>query len=220
MPGAWEINNQQRVLVAILTREVAPVAWAFGFRNLQIPGSYTALSGMPFDHGRNTGCQKLLEIGWEWLFFLDDDVIPPADAIHRLLAHKKPIVSGLYYRRASPIYPVMLRELPDGGTKWVTEFKAPDLLEVDYVGAGCLLIHRDVIANFPPLSPTSRWFEWRVDRTDLPPNERMSEDFSFCKQARRAGHKIYVDTGVQCRHAGYGESKIGGTFSPLELMTP
>ena len=68
MAGSWEIIQNQQVLVVILTREITSVAWALGFRALQIPGSYTCLSGMPFDHARNVGCQKLLELGWEWCF--------------------------------------------------------------------------------------------------------------------------------------------------------
>lgn len=212
MPGAWELLDQQRVLVAILTREFTTAAWSFGFKQLQIPGTYTGLSGMPYDHARNTGCQKLLELGWEYLFFLDDDTIPPPDAILRLMAHRQPIVSGVYYRRNPPIVPVMLKETPTG-RNWITEFKSPDLMEVDYVGAGCLLIHRDVLTKLAP-----PWFDWRVDRYDLPDTARMSEDFRFCQYARENGYKILVDTSVQCRHVGLGESRPGGVFVPAELM--
>jgi hypothetical protein len=201
MAGAWEIYNQQRVLVVILTRELTSVAWAFGFKNLQIPGTYTGLSGMPYDHARNTGCQKLLELGWEYVF-LDDDTVPPPDAIYRLMAHKQPMSAGLYYRRNPPIVPVMLKESPSG-RNWISQFKAPDLMEVDFVGSGCLLIHRDVLTTLK-----APWFDWRVDRYDLPAHERMSEDFRFCQYARENGYKILVDTSVQCRHIGLGEVEL------------
>jgi hypothetical protein len=220
MSASWEIVNQQRVLVVILTTEVTSMAWSFGFKNLVIPGSFTGLSGMPFGHARNTGCMKLLEIGWEWLFFLDSDVIPPPDAILRLVAHKQPIVSGLYYRRNNPLAPVMLRNTPQGRT-WVVDYKVPDLMEVDFVGSGCLLIHRDVLLAMPPVLPNTnanRWFEWTVDRDDLPQQDRMSEDFKFCERARNLGCKILVDTSIQCKHCGYSESKAPGALTPLELM--
>jgi len=171
---------------------------------------------MPFDHARNVGCMKLLELGWEWLFFLDDDTIPPPDAIIRLMNHKLPIVSGLYYRRNNPIVPVMLKNVPEG-RKWITEFQAPSLVEVDYVGSGCLLIHRDVLTSLPALSEYRRWFDWRVDRIDLPEKERMSEDFVFMDNARKHGYKIYVDTGVQCKHCGLSQSVIPGKIEPLEI---
>ena len=212
MAGSWEILNQTQVLTVILTRETVATAWSIGFRNLIIPGTYTFLTGMPFDHARNTGCAKVLELDFQWLFFLDDDVIPPADTILRLMAHKKPIVSGVYYRRSPPILPVMLRNTPEG-RQWISGYNVPDLIEVDYVGAGCLLIHRDVLKSLP-----QPWFDWRVDRSDLPPEQRMSEDFSFCESARQNGYKILVDTSIHCRHVGLGESRMNGQYVPSELI--
>lgn len=217
MPGSWEIQQQMQVLTVILTRESTSTAWAFGFRNLIIPGTYTGLAGMPFDHARNVGCQKVLENNFEWLFFLDDDVIPPNDTILRLMSHKQPIVSGLYYRRNLPIVPVMLRNV-EGGREWIQQYNIPELLEVDFVGAGCLLVHNSVLRSLPPLSARCHWFEWRVDRMDLPDRERMSEDFTFCQHARNHGYKILVDTSIQCRHCGYAEAKVPGNLSPLELI--
>jgi hypothetical protein len=69
MAGAWELSNNPTVLVVILTRELTSVAWAFGFKNLIIPGTFTGLSGMPFDHARNVGCQKTLELGYDYCLF-------------------------------------------------------------------------------------------------------------------------------------------------------
>jgi glycosyltransferase involved in cell wall biosynthesis len=217
MAGSWEIANQNRVLVCTLTRELVTTTWAMNFRNLQIPGTYTFVSGMPFDHARNTGCQKVLELGWEWLFFLDDDLLVPPDTIYRLMAHKLPIVSGLYYRRASPLVPVMLREKEDkSGYDWITQYQDNALVECDLVGSGCLLIHRDTLLNMPPVSKDCRWFEWRCDKPDLPANERTSEDFTYIRHLRKNGMKVYCDTSVKCRHVGFSES-FGGQLKPLEL---
>ncbi len=221
MPGSWEqINsqpiNQNRVLGCVLTRETVTTAWAFGLKNIQLPnGSWTALSGMPFDMARDTGCLKLLELGWEWLFFLDDDVIAPPDTVFRLIGHNKPIVSGVYYRRYNPLAPVMLKD-SQNGPQWIAEYPKNSLIEVDFVGAGCLLIHRDVLKSLPRLSNRCHWFEWRCDRTDLPHLEKTSEDFTFCKHARNHGFKIHVDTSIQCSHIGYASSSVEG-YKPLEI---
>ena len=114
--GSWEFKPPE-VLVAILTREFVTAAWAESYRYLQLPlNSRTSmLSGMPFDHGRNTACLAALEHKFTWLMFLDDDVMPPADVFPRLAAHGKDICSGLYYRRQEPIVPVMLKE-----RQWIT----------------------------------------------------------------------------------------------------
>ena len=220
MPGSWEILNQEinnpRVLVVTLTREIVTTTWAMAFKQLMIPnGTYTFVTGMPFDHARNSGCQKLLELGWEYLFFLDDDVICPPDTIMRLISHRLPIVSGLYYRRMMPLVPCMLRH-SEQGPQWITNYPENAVIEVDLVGSGCLLISRQVIESLPPLSNRCRWFQWQCDRTDLHPLEKTSEDFTFMTHAKNHGFKIHVDTSIQCRHLGLAETSREG-IKPLEL---
>ncbi len=215
MPGSWEYPRPT-VLIVILTRETVAMAWALGYRQLQFPpyANEITMYGMPFDHARSTGCQRTLETNHEYLFFLDDDVIPPADAIINLLKHNADIVSGLYYRRAEPICPVMMKEV-DGGAKWITEFKQGELVQADLVGCGCMLIKRKVLEIMKP-----PWFEWRCDPWRFPnitPQERCSEDYDFCRKARKLGFKIFVDTSVQCLHTGHGVSMLGGRYAPLRL---
>ncbi len=212
MPGAWEISKT--ILCGMLHVETATIAWALGLRNLKIPGPLCPVSGMTFDHGRNTICMRALESGADYCGMLDTDVIPPHDAFLRLMAHDLPIVSGVYCRRAPPHgVPVMLK---DG--KWIMNLPKDSMMEVDLVGAGCLLIRRDVLEKFQPLDPRrgKHWFDWRSDCTGvLPPGECVSEDFSFCQGARRQGYKIMVDTSIQCRHVGYSEVTFG-QMKPIE----
>jgi hypothetical protein len=215
MPGAWELRQSHSVFSAILHTEVTSMAWSFGFKNLIIPGPPTIpISGQPFDMARNTACMRFLESGCEWLFFLDSDVIPPRDAVLRLLKHNLHIVSGMYCRRSPPVaLPVMLR-----GGNWLTQFPMGTLQEVELVGAGCLLIHREVIEKLPPIDPQrgKHWFDWRVDMPQgVADGTHLSEDFSFNLHARRHGYKIYVDTSIHCRHAGLGEATYGN-FQPLD----
>ena len=159
-------TNTAPVLVAILHIEQVSMVWALGLRNLQIPGVVCGLTGMPFDMARNMACMRALEMGVSHIFFLDSDVIAAPDAIHRLLAHKKPIISGLYCRRSPPEgLPVCMR--PVG--HWVTELpnlKKPNtnpIIEVDVVGAGCLLIETNVLREMQPQREGKHWFDWRVD---------------------------------------------------------
>lgn len=214
MAGAWELQRQS-VLCVILHTEMTTIAWSLGFRNLIIPGGILPVTGLPFDHARNVGAREALRCGASHLFYLDSDVIPPKDAILRLLSRNQPIISGLYCRRSPPhSIPVCMR--PTG--RWITEINGP-IMEVDVVGAGCLLIHRGVLEKLPPLDPNrgKTHFDWRVDMGDiLPPGNALSEDFSFCKQVReKLGIKILVDTTVRCRHVGMAEATYG-QFVPLD----
>lgn len=221
MPGAWEFQKPE-VLVATLTREVVAARWAQGYRHLQLPASsgISMLSGMPFDHARNTACEHMLNSGFTWLFFLDDDVVAPPDTFQRLASHGKDIISGLYYRRAQPIVPVMLRTDAQGQNQWVQSWEANKLIEVDLVGAGCLLIHRRVLERV-----SKPWFEWQLDRQDPPPQKdepprpaKLSEDFAFCAKAKRQfGFQVWVDTSVVCEHLGFGAAQVGGGFVPSSV---
>jgi hypothetical protein len=213
MPGAWEIPTSPEVLVAILTREIVSTAWAKSFREMVLPPASTVvfLSGMPFDHARNNAVEEALRHNFKWLFFLDDDVLIPNDAIRTLISNNADIVSGLYYRRNLPIAPVALMEARPKPV-FIDHFTAGSIMEVDLVGAGCLLISRKVLQQLK-----SPWFEWRLDKPDLQDDQRCSEDFAFCREAKKAGFKILLDTRVQCQHVGLGRSSIGGEYLPVTL---
>lgn len=219
---SWEIKEANRVLCAILSVEQVTMHWAQGFRRLIIPGpDPITISGLPFDHARNVACQECLNRGCEYLFFLDSDVVPPPDAVLRLLNHRKPIISGMYCRRSPPhAVPVMMRD-----HQWVTEI--PNLhanenpvIEVELVGAGCMLIHRSLLQAMlkvqPPQRPGKPWFDWRSDLQGvIPPGEAMSEDFTFCKAIReRLGVPVLVDTSIRCFHVGLAEANYGTFYPP------
>lgn len=208
MPGFWELPKS--VLCAILHTDATTVGWAFGLRNLQVPGQVIGLAGMPFDMARNTACMRALDMGVDNLLFLDSDVIPPPDAVHRLLRHNLPIVSGVYCRRSPPhSVPVMLK-----GGQWVYDLpddkKIPGypLLEVDLVGAGCLLISTDVLRSLPPQRSGCHWFDWRVHLRGTeghPPETCLSEDFTFNVHAKKHGVPTLVDVSIRCKHVGNAE---------------
>lgn len=214
--------------------DVTTIAWSFGIRNLIIPGReelrmfnpYIPLTGMPYDMGRNMGCRTALDLGVEWIFFLDSDVILPRDSLLRLISHQKPIMSGVYHRRSPPEgVPVMLKMAPGPDGKpmmqWLNGYPPNQIIEVDLVGTGCLLIHRSVLERVPPQRPTEGklWFDWRVDCKGIKPeHECLSEDFTFCLAAKRCGYQILVDTGVIGRHVGYGEAGLH-SFKPLDTRS-
>lgn len=189
MVCAWEIREQKRVLVGVLHCDTVSTAWALGLRNLIIPGQVMVVSGMPYDHARNVIAAQALQGGFESVFYLDSDVIPPRDAILRLLRHRLPVVSGLYCRRSPPQgVPVMQKPLG----RWVTNFVPGTMVDVDVVGSGCLLIHRSVLEKCPPVDAArgKRWFDWRVDIPAVDNGDgtvtypsgipSSSEDFVWC----------------------------------------
>lgn len=82
----------------------------------------------------------------DWLFWMDDDTIPPDGVITKLLQTGKNFVAGLYYLAREPFNPIAY--IRDSETKWgyrsVYGFPMGSLFQVDSVGMGCTLIHRSV----------------------------------------------------------------------------
>lgn len=221
---SWEIKERNKVVTVILSVGTVTDHWALGLRRLDIPGPDPMLvAGMPFDHARNVGVQHMLASGAEWLWFLDSDVIPPPDACRRLMARNRPLISGMYCRRSPPEgVPVMMKDF-----KWVTDLPHDPrnpLVEVDLVGAGCLLLHRSLLEQYPKVAgprPGKPWFDWRVDmQGHLPREECLSEDYTFCRSVQqKLGVPILVDTSIRCRHVGNAEADYG-VFVPLGALPP
>ncbi len=127
------------------------------------------------------------------ILFLDDDVLPPPDGLMRLLKHDAAIVSGIYTSRIPPAMPIAYKRTAEGGYRQLTEMGS-GVEEVDGVGAGFLLIQREVFERMQP-----PWFQF-VCGTE--PRTSLSEDLVFCQWAQEAGYKILLDWDVQCGHLG------------------
>lgn len=135
--------------------------------------------GVYIDENRNNIVEKSTG---KYIFFLDSDIVLPSDALIRLLSHNLDIVSGLYFNWKFPHTPQAYIEV-NGLYKPILEYSG--LMEVDAVGAGCLLVKRSVFDSLE-----KPWFK----KTEL------TEDFYFCRKARERGFKIYLDSTVKCGH--------------------
>jgi len=141
---------------------------------------------------RNLLRERFLQGGYDYLFSLEQDVIPPADALERLLRHGKHIMSGVVFTRfeiqgEKRIKPLLwgFSEDPDQMRFMDTEVATPGLYQIRACGLGCLLLHRDVLEKIP--------FRLLTDRSTF-------DDVPFCKDAYDFGFEMYADTSVKCRH--------------------
>jgi len=215
MPHSWEIVQQQAssVLIAIVAPPVGvSVDWALSFSNMQKPPIFDIirLTGLPWDVARTQAAVQCLNGGYQWLFFVDSDVLCPADTIPRLISHRLPIVSGLYHQRfptwtgiTGDYLPCMFNEAAGADGKLVkqaiADYKPGSMVEAAYVPGGCLLVHRTVFERMTQ-SGIKRFFEWTLQVDSEPPGAGRSEDFEFCFKARQLGFKCLVDTSIIATH--------------------
>jgi hypothetical protein len=176
-------------------------------------------------HARNKLATRFLATGAEWSLWIDSDIIVPTGratwykwitnaninfpdeiaglhTVTRLLSHGKTIVSGTYFGRQRtgkvvssahyvPEQEQAARRMDDG------------IIPVDWVGFGCVLVHRsvflDIQKKFPDRAPNGRRTEWNF----FQPGLDTGEDVEFCRIAKQAGHQVWLDTRLQCFHVGY-----------------
>lgn len=80
----------------------------------------------------------------EWLWFLDDDTVPPRGALEMLLKAKRDFIAGIYYLGGFPHNPIVYNRLDTGIYAAAHNLPLGALFQVDSVGMGCTLIHRSV----------------------------------------------------------------------------
>lgn len=96
------------------------------------------------DSNRVRATSGFLEGDAEWLWFIDDDTVPPVDALERLMKAKRDFVAGVYFLGGFPHNPIMYNRMENGLYAAFYNYVPGALFQVDSVGMGCTLIHRSV----------------------------------------------------------------------------
>lgn len=146
------------------------------------------------------------------VLFIDSDMRFPHDMIERLLQHDLDIVATNCARRRMPTGPTAQIYKENGERELVyTMPETTGLQEVGSVGMGVMLIKANVFAKL-----AEPWFEtpWRHDKRGY-----IGEDVFFCKKAREAGFKIWIDHDVskEIGHIGMFEFKHDHTWVMREI---
>jgi len=162
-------------------------AWGM-HKNVEV--YYPATSGPEIGQDKAVMIAEGLDPKPTHILFVDYDVIPPQDALQRLLAHDKDIVSGTY--------PVCL----DNHITWclsteesnkLMEVKdiPKELFEATVVSNGMMLVKMEVFEEL-------EWpyFENRFTKGGI----SMGHDIDFCQKARDAGFTLWVDPTIKCQH--------------------
>ncbi len=156
-------NFKHNVLYGICTTGIVRMEWANAMQSLIYPVNWSNSMaqipiplGGPFGYhvaeGRNIIVQACLDKDFEWLLFYDHDCEPQPDALIRLNEYMEdytvPVVSGLYWTKSDPSYPLLFRGRGNGpywkvGGK--VQWQMGDKVWVDGVPMGCTLIHNSIL---------------------------------------------------------------------------
>jgi hypothetical protein len=147
-----------------------------------------AISGSGIGLNYESMVQKRLadnEIHWTHLLSVEDDMVFPPDALHRLARHRLPIVGANYSTNKGDRQRFTSRSK---GQCVITRHDSTGLEEVELLPQGFTLVSREVYERIPLPWYTGGYFQ----------------DYYFSERARNHGFKLYVDHDLskQVRHIG------------------
>lgn len=154
------------------------------------------------------------QIDYDYIMWIDSDIIFTPRQFQRLLSHEVDIVSGVYLMEGGE-YLATVKDWDEEffKTHGYFKFMKPEdikhpvqreaiknnktkeaLIEVSYTGMGFILVKRGVFESleYPWFRPIETTIGSMVDFT--------MEDVSFCLQARDKKYKIFIDPMVRVGH--------------------
>ena len=161
--------------------------------------------GLPVAEARNSAVEKALEVGSEYVYFRDYDVLAPPTGLGILMARDADVVGGMYCSKQKPPVPLIIKD-----NRPTLDWEPGDMVKCDGIGMGCTLIKTDVFTRM-----TEPWFETsHVSEDDKPCHSYTTEDMYFCNKLHdELGLYPYCDTAVSCVHIDF-ESGDRYYFSP------
>jgi hypothetical protein len=190
-----------KIIVSLPLYLSVPAAWLVRFiatdKTHVVPDGYLATRKMYLAKSMATMMQGALEIdGWDRILVWEADVLPPVDAINRIAAYPDSldIVGGLVFQHDPP-YPVIayaqededhFRGLHHSQVQPMAD--SPGIYPVGATGMGFTSIHRRVIEK------------WNPDVPMFGGENLLGHDMWFCREARRQGFGVHVDSGILCQH--------------------
>ena len=142
------------------------------------------------------------ELDYDYMLWIDSDIIFTVDDFDKLLSHQMDIVSGLYLMEDGQQFATVENWdenffVKNGYFKFLSRIDLQNKMEpfqVNYTGFGFMLIKKGVFESmeYP-------WF--RPEFLQIGNcNDFTMEDVAFCREANRKGYKILVDPTVIVGH--------------------
>jgi hypothetical protein len=160
-----------KVMFGIPTTGLIRFEWHAAFNQLIIPTNWSHSAHVnvhsPVGHqvaeARNDCVKAALAAGFDWLFFIDHDVLLPPDTCIKMRDHmlkaETPVLGGLYYTKSSTPEPLLFRGRGNGP---FYDWRPGEKVWVDGLPMGLTMLHTSLFrAMKPPWFVTPR--EMRID---------------------------------------------------------
>lgn len=147
------------------------------------------LSGSLIFEARERLAAFAIDNGYDYVLWLDSDVMFPPTLLMDLYAQDKDIICGVVAARRSPFYPCVY--VNNGETlDPVKEFDG-HVIPIDSCGFGAVLMKTEVIQKM-----------FDEFKTCFQPILGYGEDLSFCLRAKKLGYQLFADPNIPIGHIG------------------
>lgn len=157
MPVATGPLNR-RIIICVPTTGLVRIEWVMARYGCVIPCNWASSDliqyfdtyapvGFAVAEARNICVDFAVRQKYEWLLFIDHDVILPGDTFVKMnqymLDGRIPVVSGLYHAKGVPPEPLIYR---GRGNSYYKDWKPGDMVWADGIPMGCTLINVGLLA--------------------------------------------------------------------------
>jgi hypothetical protein len=218
--------NELRVLLGVATGGTPTTPFIESLSRLKLPDNVGALQrsvavGNYVPGQRELIMNDAIDDLFDYLFFVDDDIVLPEDALEKLIttAEADPstaVVGGLYYSRdsARPIA-VAGWDSSDTSSAHIPAFTSTSTDIVSGVGFGCALLRVSAAkALTAPYFPVHIYIERHARRVRL-----CDEDYLYCERVRRNGSVVRLDARVRCGHYDRASDSIAPVTWESDAVT-
>lgn len=201
--------SNKKILIAVPTSRFIENQTFQSIYDLATPENYTVslqiVQGYSVHQARNIIVQAAIDNGFDYVFWVDADIILPKDILCGLIADDKDIICGYYLKKIEQqrICELFGTNPQDPEGKTLSNILEQDLPVTSGVygikacGFGCTLIKTEVFKKFLEHYDGDLCFDYVFKKHVM-----CSEDINFCKKCEEMGIPTYVDTKYKCGHVG------------------
>ena len=199
-----------KVMICVPTMDKVDASFFASVLGLRYDGAHryawnVKSNSMIYD-ARNAFALEAINGKYDYLVFLDSDIVMEPDTVIRLVEDiddsGADLVTGIYFKRRLPTAPVIYRHIDwyedevlgaqESAETYEDYPRDGGLFPVEGCGMGCCVIRVSVI---PELVTAFRM-------APFTPQHRLSEDLSFCWRMKVLGKKMLCNPGILPGHVG------------------
>jgi len=192
-------QKTDRILIAVPYSQYCEGDTFRSIYHLKVPmnveTSFEFIQGYGVTQARDKIARFAIDKGFDYVLFIDSDVVLPENLLERLYAVKTDIATGWYVKKFQrELTEIFVPTFDKTNIKNITEkeIATANLTEISACGFGCTLVH---ISVFKKVFADGVYFNWV--KTE---HQEVSEDLHFCMKAQKVGCKIIVDPTLRCGH--------------------